>query len=363
MIKLAGIDIGNDSIKLVMDGSTEPLVVPNVVAPGYDRHILQEEDAPVKALDVMVYSPALAQRNQRFFVGQLAMEHEDNVELEETDNKALSDQSLIVALAALAYAGITSPGYTQSGYGGDEVEYVIGTGLPVRTYAKYHTGFEQRLVGEHEVTFLTTPQLRGRKVKVSIRRAIISIEGAAALYNLATLDSLQVRDEEIYYGCIGVCEIGALTTDLPVVKRMNIDNHFSHGEQIGLANYLDLIIRDVEDAYGYRFPSRAKLVQRIKDRNYIIQQLGEGQVDIRTIVDPYFQRAAVRIAELIRKRWRKAPDIQCFYVLGGGAAALKPYLQEAAGNMKLRFVTDSEMQNMYGYLKVARSRMNQPVGG
>jgi plasmid segregation protein ParM len=308
---------------------------------------LQEEDAPVKALDVMVHSPALAQRNQRFFVGQLAMEHEDNVELEETDNKALSDQSLIVALTALAYAGVAGAGSAQPGYGTDEVEYVIGTGLPVRTYAKYHEAFEQRLVGEHEVTFLTTPNLRGRKVKVSIRRAVVSIEGAAALYNLATLDSLQVRDEEIYYGCIGVCEIGALTTDLPVVKRMNIDN------------YLELIIRDVEDAYGYRFPSRAKLVQRIKERNYIIQQLGEGQVDIRPIVDPYFQRAAARIAELIRKRWRKAPDIQCFYVLGGGAAALKPYLLEAAGNMKLRFVTDSELQNMYGYLKVARSRTNQ----
>jgi plasmid segregation protein ParM len=363
MIKLAGIDIGNDSIKLVLDGSREPLIVPNVVAPGYDRHILQEEDSPEKALDVTVNSPSLAQRNQRYFVGLLAVEHEDNMELEETDNKALSDQSLIVALTALAYAGITGSGYAQSGYGGDEVEYVIGTGLPVRTYAKFHEAFEQRLVGEHEVTFLTTPQLSGRRVKVIIRRAVVSIEGAAALYNLATLDSLQVRDDELYYGCIGVCEIGALTTDLPVVKRMNIDNHFSYGEQFGLANYLDLIMRDVEDAYGYRFPSRAKLVQRIKDRNFIIQMLGEGQVDIRNIVEPYFQRAATRIAELIRKRWRKYPDIQCFYVLGGGAAALKPYLQEAAGSMKLRFVTDSELQNMYGYLKVARSRMNQAVGG
>ncbi|KIL39437.1 hypothetical protein SD70_19860 [Gordoniibacillus kamchatkensis] len=364
MIKLAGIDIGNDSIKLVMDGSAEPLIVPNVVAPGYDRHILQEEDSPVKALDVMVSSPSLAQRNQRYFVGLMAVEHEDNMELEETDNKALSDQSLIVALTALAYACVTSSSYTQSGFGGaDEVEYVIGTGLPVRLYAKFHEAFEQRLVGEHEVTFLSTPQLQGRRVKVAIRRAVVSIEGAAALYNLATLDSLQVRDEELYYGCIGVCEIGALTTDFPVVKRMNIDNHFSYGEQFGLSNYLDLIIRDVEDAYGYRFPSRAKLVQRVKERNFVIQMLGEGQVDIRSVVEPYFQRAATRVAELIRKRWRKYPDIQCFYVLGGGAAALKPYLQEAAGSMRLRFVNDSELQNMYGYLKVARSRTSQPALG
>jgi plasmid segregation protein ParM len=360
MIKLAGIDIGNDSIKLVPDGSREPLVIPNIVAPGYERHILQEEDSPLKALDVMIYSPALAQSNQRFFVGELAMEHEDNIELEDSDNKALSDQALIVALTALAYQGIMSQSFNSGNYGStDELEYFLGTGLPVRAYAKYHQQFEQRLVGEHEVTFLSTPQLKNRKVKVSIRQAVISIEGAAALFHLGTHDSLQVKDEELYYGVIGVCEIGALTTDFPVVKRMAIDNHFSHGEQIGMATYLDAIIRDVEDAYGYSFPSRAKLVGRIKNREYTIQLIGEGQVDIRPIVDLYFHRAAQRMVEMIKKRWRKYPDIQCFYVIGGGAAALKPYILEAAGSMRLRFASDSEFLNMYGYLKVAKSRMNQ----
>jgi plasmid segregation protein ParM len=361
MIKLAGIDIGNDSIKLVPDGSREPLIIPNVIAPGYERHILQEEDAAIKALDVMVHSHSLGSRNERFFVGQLAMEHEDNVELEETDNKALSDQSLIVTLTALAYHGLMSQqAFGGGGFGNiEEVEYFLGTGLPVRTYAKYNQSFEQRLLGEHEVTFLSTPQMKNRKVKVCIRKAIVSIEGAAALFHLATHDSLQVKDEEIYYGCIGVCEIGSLTTDLPIIRRMAIDNHFSSGEQVGMATYLDLIIRDVEDTYGYKFPSRAKLAQRIKNREYTIQQLGEGQVDIRPIVDMYFRRAAVRMVELIRKRWKKMPDIQCFYVIGGGAAALKPYLQDAAGSMKLRFAPESELLNMYGYLKVAKNRMHQ----
>ncbi|MGG1514016.1 ParM/StbA family protein [Paenibacillus oryzisoli] len=361
MIKLAGIDIGNDSIKLVVDGSKDPFVIPNIIAPGYERHILQEEDSAWKALDVVIYSPSLSQRNQRYFVGQLALEHEDNLELEDTDNKALSDQSLIVALTALAYQGLIGQ-TAASGYGQtDEVEYTIGTGLPVRAYAKYHQQFEQRLLGEHEVTFLSTPQLRNRKVKVIVRKAAISIEGAAAMFHLATHDSLQVKDEEIYSGIIGVCEIGALTTDFPVIKRMAIDNHFSHGEQIGIATYLDAIIRDVEDAYGYVFPSRAKLAVRVKNRQYMIQLPGEGQVDIRAIVDQHFRRAAARMVEMIKKRWRKCPDIQCFYVIGGGAAALKPYILDAAGPMKLRFTNDSEFLNVYGYLKVAKSRLNQAV--
>ncbi|BFT75426.1 hypothetical protein [Paenibacillus sp. P36] len=359
MIKLAGIDIGNDSIKLVLDGSREPLVIPNIIAPGYERHILQEEDSPWKALDVMIYSPSLSQRNQRYFVGQLALEHEDNLELEDTDNKAVSDQSLIVALTALAYQGLATQAFN-SGYGAvDEVEYTLGTGLPVRAFAKYSQQFEQRLLGEHEVTFLSTPQFHNRKIKVSIRKVAVSIEGAAAIFHLATHDSLMVKDEEIYNGCIGVCEIGALTTDFPVIKRMAIDNHFSHGEQIGIATYLDAIIRDVEDAYSYVFPSRAKLVQRIKQRDFTIQLLGEGQVDIRPIVDQHFRRAALRMIEMIKKRWRKYPDIQCFYVIGGGASALRPYIQEAAGSLKLRFANDSEFLNMHGYLKVAKSRLNQ----
>jgi plasmid segregation protein ParM len=361
MIKLAGIDIGNDSIKLVIDGGQEPIVIPNIVAPGYERSILQEEDSPLKALDVMIHSPRLAKSNERYFIGQLAMENDDNVELEETDNKALSDQSLIVALTSLAYAGISGQSNPGSSFNStfDEVEYVIGTGLPVRTYAKFNKAFEERLVGEHEVTFLTTPQLRNRKVRVIIRKAVISIEGAAALFHMATHDNLQVKDEELYYGCIGICEMGALTTDFPVLKRMSIDNQFSTGEQMGLAMYLDYIIHDVEDLYGYRFPSRTKLAQRVKKNDYNIQRIGEGQANIKPIVDSYFNRAAQRIVDLIIKRWKKYPDIECFYVIGGGATALKPYILDIAKNMKLRFSSDSDLQNVYGYLKLAKNKVNQ----
>ncbi|WP_027085722.1 ParM/StbA family protein [Cohnella panacarvi] len=360
MIRLAGIDIGNDSVKLVVSGSNEPIIIPSVISPGYERHVLQEEDSPLKALDVMVYSPKLRKKSQRYFVGLLASEDQDNAELEETDNKATSDQSLIVALTALAYASVTSVAQTlQPGQSIEQVEYVIGTGLPVRTYARFHQTFEERLVGEHEVTFLSTPRLRGRTVRVNIRRAIVSIEGAAALFHMATHENLSVRDEELYNGCIGICEMGALTTDFPVVKRMSIDNQFSTGEQLGLASYLDSIIRDVEDQYGYKFPSRTKLIHRIRRHDFIIQRVGEGQADIRPIVDNYFSRAAQKIVDLIRKRWKKYPDIQCFYVLGGGAAALKPYILDAAENMRLRFVDDSELQNVFGYLKLARNKTSQ----
>jgi plasmid segregation protein ParM len=140
-----------------------------------------------------------------------------------------------------------------------------------------------------------------------------------------------------------------------------VDNHFSHGEQMGMSMYLDGIIRDVEDQYGYTFPSRAKLVQRIKSREFTIQRIGEGQADIRSIVDQYFTRAARRMVELIRKRWNKYPDIQCFYVIGGGAAALKPYILEEAGSMRLRFAEESEYLNVFGYLKIAKSRLGQTV--
>ena len=122
MIKLAGIDVGNDSVKLIVDGSTEPIVIPSILAPGYERHIFQEEDSPLKALDVRIYSPKLKKKNQRYFVGMLATEDPDNAELEETDNKATSDQSLIVALTALAYAGLTGGELSEPGPDDPSVE-------------------------------------------------------------------------------------------------------------------------------------------------------------------------------------------------------------------------------------------------
>jgi plasmid segregation protein ParM len=128
---------------------------------------------------------------------------------------------------------------------------------------------------------------------------------------------------------------------------------------MGLAMYLDYIIHDIEDTYGYRFPSRTKLVQRVKKGDYNIQRIGEGQANIKPIVDVYFTRAAQRIVDLIKKRWKKYPDIECFYVLGGGAMALKPYILDLARTMKLRFADDSELQNVYGYLKMAKNKVNQ----
>lgn len=360
MIKFAGIDVGNDSVKVVVEGSPRPILIPSIVSPGYDRHVLQEEDSPLKALDVQVRSPKLKRNNQRFFVGLLAMEDQDNSELEETDNKATSDQSLVVALTALAYAAVAGQTYPPAG-GVEEAEYIIGTGLPVRTFVAFHKAFEERLVGEHEVTFLSTPELRGRTVRIIIRRAVVSVEGAAALYHLGTNEFLQVRSEEIHNGCIGICEIGALTTDFPVVKRMNIDNQFSTGEQFGLATYLDSIIRDVEDKFGYRFPSRTKLIGRIRNREFTVQRVGEGKADIRPIVDMYFSRAAQKLVDLIRKRWKKYPDIECFYVLGGGASALRSYILEAAEGMRLRFEEDSELLNVQGYLKLAKSKAGGQV--
>ena len=120
-------------------------------------------------------------------------------------------------------------------------------------------------------------------------------------------------------------------------------------------------MREVEDQFGYRFPSRTKLIQRIESRDYIIHRVGEGQADIRPIVENYFSRAANKMLDLIVKRWKKNPDIQCFYMLGGGAVALRSYLNEAAGSIRLRFVEDSEFQNVYGYLKLAKNKQQQAL--
>jgi plasmid segregation protein ParM len=46
-------------------------------------------------------------------------------------------------------------------------------------------------------------------------------------------------------------------------------------------------------------------------------------------------------------------------VIGGGAAALRSYIVDASGSIKLRFVDDSELLNVHGYLKMAKNKVNQ----
>ncbi|MFC4768139.1 hypothetical protein [Effusibacillus consociatus] len=197
----------------------------------------------------------------------------------------------------------------------------------------------------------------------------MGIEGAVAILNIATNDDLSVKDEMAYYGTVGVCEIGSLTTDFPIMKKLQPDNRFSHGEYFGIASYLDAIRQDVYEKFGYNFQSRAKLVKRIRESSYLINLVGERRSDIKPIVDEHFWRAAVRVVDLIHKRWAKYPDAQAFYVLGGGASALRPYIEEIThGKLPLRFVNDSEWQNAAGYLKMLKNQgvtqdLNQPNSG
>lgn len=69
MEKIAGVDIGNDSVKVILGDQQEPVIIPNVIVPGYERRILQEEDSPLEALDVTINSAALSDEKRRYFVG------------------------------------------------------------------------------------------------------------------------------------------------------------------------------------------------------------------------------------------------------------------------------------------------------
>lgn len=353
MVRSVGLDIGNDSVKLVLDGGR--LAIPNIVAPGSPRNLLREEDNVLEALDVEVYSRSLTGGWKHYFVGELAVEDEDNLEMSEIENKVESEQALLVTLVTLAVAALNrAEPFAENPL---VAEYVVGTGLPIRQFARYREKLIQRLEGEHEVKFLTTPKYKGRTVRVVVKKVTVGIEGAAAVFNLATGDDLSVKDETAYYGTVGVCEIGSLTTDFPIMKKLQPDNRFSHGEYFGIASYLDAIRQDVYEKFGYNFQSRAKLAKRVRESSYLINLIGERRADIKPIVDEHFRRAAIRVVDLIHKRWTKYPDAQAFYVLGGGAAALRPYIEEIThGKLPLRFVGDSEWQNAAGYLKMLKNQ-------
>ncbi|MED1203519.1 ParM/StbA family protein [Heyndrickxia acidicola] len=348
MARFVSIDIGNDAVKGYLGTIENQVYIPNVIATANDREIVEMEKNILNALHVEITSSALKAKNGCFAVGKLASKYPNNDELTPDQDKAESDQPIVMLLTTLAYDAVNN---FKEEDGVIEATYYLSTGLPLdETKHGKAKDFRKKLkTSQHEVKFLKTPSLEGKVVHIKFEQVLVNTEGFAAFVDLTTNNDGSTKNEELMGKTILINDIGGLSTDSAVITaESEVDNEFSNGIKRGVSTYLDNIIRKVYSKYKYTIKSRRTLVEIITneqpDEQYHIWVDG-NRVSIKDIIDEELTVLAKEEYKLIKDIWRNVPDIRLSYQIGGGSLVLKPYLTEinhADKNYPLRFVSEED---------------------
>ena len=106
-VRIAAVDVGNDSIKAIFGKMDSELNIPNVIARDVeDRPVIGIEELdtknPLEGIHIRVHSPALKDNNVIYRVGNLATKSENATELDPGSSKSEEDQTLVMLFATLA---------------------------------------------------------------------------------------------------------------------------------------------------------------------------------------------------------------------------------------------------------------------
>jgi plasmid segregation protein ParM len=341
--RFASVDIGNDALKGIFGGFNEKLYIPNVVAKEEeDRKIIELEKDTLNGLHVKISSPSLSNETGIYVVGNLATGYDHNDRMGIRSVKAESDQSLVVLLTALAVDAVK---HFPSINGACEANFLLSTGLPLdEVKDKKKKVLKQRLMDkEHVVTFLQTPKLQGKTVKIIFSDVLVNGEGYAAFLDLTTDDALQTRNGYLKNKCIMINDIGGVSTDTAVFKADGeIHNKASQGLDEGTLKYLQEILEAIDKQHKVKLPSLQHVLDVIqKDKMVLVKG---RKVSAEKEIIPVLEKAAKVQFKHIENTWEAAPELEKAFLIGGGSALLKEYILELNKeiNYPLEFIQPDE---------------------
>src|SRR5690606_4067261 len=98
-----------------------------------------------------------------------------------------------------------------------EEHFKIACGLPISEFSQDRERFKKMLQGKYEVRFLSK-RLNDRVVRIYIDDVVIIPEGVAVVMNqMLNENGTGFRRPELRHGQLGVIDVGAFTTDIPVI--------------------------------------------------------------------------------------------------------------------------------------------------
>lgn len=318
MKKIIGIDIGFGFCKVFSDNGIH--IFPSVIGP-YDEAALK-----VSGLKNPTFEhEAVFLENRRYLIGESAVKYADRVYLSREKDWMDTSTYRCLLYHSLRLAGVYSKTYAPE-------SIVIATGLPVTHYRSCRG----KLVDL--IKKLTHPDL---SVKVTL-------QPLGSYFDYFLDDNGIVRDRELISGRIGIIDIGFYTTDYVTVEDLNLVRNLLDTSEGGMSSVYQDIARDIYNEYGVK--KEIYEVEKILKDGYI-KVYGEKK-DISDIVRPRLDSFATEIESTARILWKDGAGIDRVLLTGGGAEAMKDYLNFYKHTT---FVPESQIANVRGYVKFAGS--------
>ncbi len=348
--KIAGIDLGNDTTKVQL-GPNEHFKIRNAVKwvqPDEYRNNLgldSKEPEILDDLDVFITGKGI---EGRYFVGPLAIRNKE----ERVNPGTPKLQNNFIAIPMLTLLALSAR------EGQKEVDFGIGCGLPIAEFKADKVAFAERLSGRYSVRFMSGV-LKDREVIINIENPQVLPEGVAVIMN-QTLNEQATgyKNKRLMEIVLGVCDIGAFTTDFAVIARGTPDSDASRGLKKGVAECIDRVVENVNRQHGINM-TRAQLMDRVEKGDLVVPIRGE-RVNLKPSVDQEFTKLAREIIAVLQEIWQDNYEIETFFIVGGGAKALAPALKEEAAIKKLSLTfledEDPQLQNVSGYWKYAKMK-------
>ncbi|UOR10902.1 ParM/StbA family protein [Halobacillus amylolyticus] len=333
--RIAAVDVGNDAVKANFGKLESELYIPNVIARDLeDRPVIGIEDLddkdPLDNLHIRVHSPALAENNAIYRVGNLAAKSDNSTELDPGSSKSEEDQTLVMLFASLAMDSVANKDAKSSKNNVVEANYTLGTGLPLREVKEgKDVGYRSQLLGSvHQVEFLVTPKYQGMKVNIKFDEVKVYPEGFAAFVNLVMDNDLTIINKDLIDKQILIQDIGGLSTDIAVIRNRNVDDDKAQGFNLGVAESLEQIREEILTKHGVELDSRRDVVDiitRKNDRHHIMVR--GSRTSVHDITDRILLELAKKQYRFLRNVWQKNSQSEICYFVGGGSAVLKDYIK------------------------------------
>ncbi|MBO8160650.1 MAG: ParM/StbA family protein [Thermosipho sp. (in: Bacteria)] len=381
-----GVDGGNSTIKVVVNGDKILPAFPSIAAKGesinYNMVVGKRTELQNKyghdKLDVTVttHRDKTNSSERRFFFGDLAAEY--NYETRNGTKKSTDKDLLNWMLTAIAYSIFE---YRKAK--GEQVpkkakaEVAVGTGLPYWEAQdnQNRLAFEESLIGNHLVKF-NDPWFGGLEMELNITDARCFMEGESALYTVLYDEKYGFQDSDpmdLIGHLITIVEMGGGSTEIvtyafgeaPTLDIYNNDNiqvtldfrpQFTGGIKKGIGNVMTQTIADLKK-YEEKLKDRdlrKRDIEKAIARNFtILPEKIKIDKYFNENVNDYIDQTVAKINQLLETQKSRLKKI---YLAGGGSKVdvVVEKLKEALGSLgfdtdKVVCLSDGVYANALGY--------------